>query len=160
MAEVLRTLALVGAIALLAAASASAAGGTTATLSNSSPSANRVALTIVLQDVVLRCGRTDIHSLSVVLPHAMHVPRSIAPADVRLGAQQAASVQTNGSTIELSLPSASSGVMCDLLVLGTTRLQISRAAGLGNPARAGTYAFTVEAKPRGEVWHGSLVVRR
>lgn len=155
----LSKLALVAAVALLAATSAWASGDATATLSSSSPGASRVGLTIVLQDVTLQCGRPDIRSLTVVLPRAMRVPRSISVEAVRLSGRPVASVRTDGTTIQLST-SARPGITCDSLVLGSARLELTRAAALGNPANAGTYAFTVEAKPHGEVWHGSLEVHR
>ncbi len=156
--EVLRKLALVGAVALLTATAASAAGGAGATLSSSTPGARNVSVTIVLDDVVLRCGRPSFSSLSLALPRAMRVPGSIGAETVRVGGKPVQSVRTDGKTIALLLPSSPGGVTCDSIVVGPLRIRLTRKAGLGNPARAGTYAFTVEAKPRG-AWSGSFVVR-
>ena len=145
------------AVALITATAASAAGGAGATLSSSTPGARNVSVTIVLDNVVLRCGRPSLSSLSLALPSAMRVPGTIGARAVRVGGKPVQSVRTDGKTIVLSLPGPPR-MTCDVIVLGALRIQLMHKAGLGNPARAGTYAFTVEAKPRG-TWHGSFVVR-
>ena len=155
---VLRRLALVGVVALVTAAAASAAGGAGATLSSSAPGARNVSVTIVLDDVVFRCGSPNLSSLSLALPPAMRVPGSIPARSVRVGGRLARSVRPDGKTIAVSLTASPHRMTCDVIVVGPLRIQLTRKAGLGNPARAGTYAFTVEAKPRG-AWHGSFVVR-
>lgn len=156
----LRKLALAGAVALLAAASASAAGGgATASLSTTSAGARDVALTIELHDVALQCGRPDARTLTIALPAAMRVPSSIPASSVRVGARAPSSVATNGSAVEVSLPALSPKVMCDVIELATLRIQLTAGAGLGNPAKAGRYTFTVTAAPRNAVWRGSFAVR-
>jgi len=151
-----------GAVALLGA-TAAAAGAmrgvrASASLSESSAAARPVALTIGLP-AELRCGRLPASSLTVSLPHAMHVPHSMAPAVVRLGGRAVRSVRVRSSRLVLT-PALPRGVTCDSIVRGVAHLKFTRAARLGNPLRAGSYRFTVEAKPTGEVWHGLLVVRR
>lgn len=153
----LRKLALAAVIALLAATTASAAGGATATLSSSSVS-RRAGLTLVLRPAVLRCGRIGARSLSIALPQAMRVPASISRDTVRVSGEPVTAVRTDGKTIVLSLASASPGATCDSIVVGAARVQLARSAGLVTPARAGTYAFSVTAKPRGAVWRGTFVV--
>ena len=155
----LRKLVLVGGVALLAAGTAAAGTNATASLSSSSAGAKSVSLTIVLRDAVLQCGKLNARTLTVELPLAMRVPRSIPAGAVRVGGRPVAAVQTEGTTLVLDLR-AVTGVTCDSMVIGSARIQVARAARLGNPARSGTFAFTVEAKPRGQVWRGSLVVRR
>lgn len=156
----LRKLALAGAVALLAAAGASAAGGgATASLSKASAGARDVALTIDLHDVALQCGRPNARTLSIALPAAMRVPSSISAAAVRVGPRAPSSVATSGRTIEVFLPAPSHKVTCAVMELGTLRIDLSAAAGLGNPAKAGRYAFTVTAGPHTAVWRGSFVVR-
>ena len=152
----LRTLALAGALALLAAAPASAGGSATASLS-SSAAAQRAGLTLVLRPAVLRCGRIGARSLTITLPQAMRVPASISRDSVRVGGQPVGSVRTDGTTIVLSLEPAH-GVSCDSIVVGALRVQLSRSAGLATPARAGTYAFGVAERPRGAAWHGTFAV--
>jgi hypothetical protein len=155
----LRKVAMVGAVALLGAAVAAAGvghGSAKASLSNASAGARPVALTIGLP-AELRCGRLSARSLTVILPRAMHIPRSIARAGVRLDGRAVGSVEPSGSTILVRLVWPK-GITCFSIVEGVAHLQFARSAGLGNPARAGSYAFTVEAKPRSQVWHGSLVV--
>lgn len=155
----LRTLVLAGGVALLAAGTAAAGTNATASLSSSTAGAESVSLTIVLRDTVLQCGKLKARSLTVSLPHAMRVPRSIPAGAVRVGGRSVASVRMEGTTILLSLPPVV-GVTCDSMVMGSVRIQVAPSAGLGNPVRSGTYAFTVEAKPRGQLWRGSLLVRR
>lgn len=152
----LRKLALACGVALLGATAASASVDATATLSNSSAGARRVALTIVLRADDLRCGRLNARSLSVALPRAMRVPRSISAAAARVDGLPVASVRTEGTTVGL-VPAPPKGMTCDSIGPGIVRIQLTGRAGLGNPARAGTYRFTVAATPAG-VWHGSFVV--
>lgn len=152
----LRTLAIAGALALLTAASASAGGNATAVLT-SPTAAHHSGLTLVLRPAVLRCGRLGARSLTLTLPQAMHVPASISRDAVRVGGQTVAAVRTVGKTIVLSLPSPR-GVSCDSVVVGALRVQLTPAAGLVNPSRAGSYAFSVAAEPRGATWHGAFAV--
>ena len=86
--EVLRKLGLVGAIALLTAGAASAAGGATASLSNTSPGARDVSVTIVLADVPLHCGQMNVRSVSIALPAAMGVPGTISARDAHVAGRQ------------------------------------------------------------------------
>lgn len=154
-----RKVVFVGAVALLAAGPAASAGAdATATLTNSSAGAGRVGLTVVLQAVELQCGRLNARSLTIALPHVMRVPRTIPPSAVRVSGSPVTSVRTSGSTIDLGLSYPKHVATCDSITLGVVRLQVGRAARLGNPPRAGTYGFTVQAEPHG-VWRGSLVVR-
>lgn len=152
----LRTLAIAGALALLTAATASAAGNATASLT-SPTAAQHSGLTLVLRPAVLRCGRLGARALTITLPQAMRVPASIPRDAVRVGGRAVAAVRTDGKTVVLSLQSPH-GVSCDSIVVGSLRVELTRAAGLVNPSRAGSYAFGVAAAPRGAVWHGSFVV--
>jgi len=152
----LRTLALAVAVLLLTATGAAAAGNATASLTSSS-AARHAGLTLVLKPAVLRCGRPSARSLSITLPRSMHVPATIPRAAVSVGGRPVGAVKTDGTTIVLSL--ATPRIECDSIVIGALRVGLTRAAGLVNPARAGTYAFSVAASPRGTAWHGSLVVR-
>jgi hypothetical protein len=156
----MRTIAFVGAVALLGATAGSAGvpgHAARARLSDSSAGARPVVLTIGLP-AELRCGQLAAVSLTVILPRAMRAPRSIARSAVRLGGKPVQSVQKSGSTIVVYLPHQH-GATCLVIVHGVARLQFARGADLGNPRRAGSYAFTVEARPGREVWRGSLVVR-
>lgn len=156
----LRKLALVVAVALLAAAGASAAGGgATASLSKASRGARDVALTIELHDIALQCGQPNTRTLTIALPAAMRVPASIPAASVRVGSRAVSSVVKSGRSVEVFLPSSSHKVTCAVIELGTLRIDLSAAAGLGNPAKAGQYPFTVTAGPRAAVWHGSFAIR-
>ena len=155
----LRKVALVGAVALLAASAASAAGGVSASLSKTSAGARDVGLTIELRPVALQCGRLGVRTLSITLPAAMRVPRSIPADAVQVGVQHVSSVATTGRTVVLSFSYPVHRMTCDSMVLGPLRIRFTAAAGLGNPSRAGTYAFAVAAKPHGMSWHGSFVVR-
>jgi hypothetical protein len=153
----LRTLALAGAVALLTATSASAGGNATASLTSAS-AARHAGLTLTLKSATLRCGRLSAKSLSLTLPRGMHVPASIPRDTVWVGGQRAAAVRTNGTKIVLTL-AAQHGMVCDAIVIASLRVQLTRAAGLVTPSRAGTYAFSVAATPRGGAWHGTFVVR-
>lgn len=153
-----RKLALAGAVALLTAGAASAQGGATAVLSNSSPGARNVGLTIVLRVDELQCGRLRARSLTLTLPRAMQVPSSIPVGAGRVSGQRVTAVRAHSGTILLSL-GYPKGVICDSIGPGTVRIQLAPAAGLGNPVRAGTYSFAVTAQPSGDVWHGTFAVR-
>lgn len=155
----LRALAL-GAVAatLLVSGAASASLGATLQLSNPSAGAHGVAVTIVLRDAVLQCGQLDARSLSIRLPGAMPVPRSIPTAAVRVEGRTASSVETSSGRITVSLASSKPAATCDSIVEGKASILITGAARLANPARTGTYAFAVKTSPRGETWRGSFVV--
>jgi hypothetical protein len=156
----LRKVALVGAVAFLGAASVAAGGlrggQARVSMSNASAGARPVALSISLP-TELRCGRITAGSLILVLPRAMRVPRSIARGGVRVSGRVVGSVGTKRSTVVVRLMRPT-GSTCYSIVRGVARLQFTRRAGLGNPLRAGSFGFTVEAKPSGEDWRGSLVV--
>src|SRR5581483_4230745 len=119
--EMLRTLAIAGALALLTAATASAAGNATASLT-SPTAAQHSGLTLVLRPAVLRCGRLGARALTITLPQAMRVPASIPRDAVRVGGRAVAAVRTDGKTVVLSLPSPH-GVSCHSIVVGSLRVE-------------------------------------
>jgi hypothetical protein len=95
----------------------------------------------------MTCGQPGPGPVVVTLPAAMHVPRAIAAAAVLVQAKPARSVSVAGHAVTVALPKPPQ-VTCMSIGPGVLRLAFTAAAGLRNPAAAGTY--TVRARlPKG-----------
>jgi hypothetical protein len=116
-----------------------------------------VALTIRLH-TELQCGRFTATSITVSLPASMHVPAAVSKTAVTVARKVAASVEANGTRVVIHLTPPTSGVICDVIGPGVVPIRFTRLAGLGNPPRAGSYAFGVVSAPRGGSWHGVLSI--
>jgi hypothetical protein len=150
-------------VAALVAGPLSWAGGSTlgartatAVLSDDGAGARPVALTISVR-AELQCGRLRSSSITVSLPSAMRVPASLPRAAVSVSGRAAASVRTSGMDVIVQA-ARPQGITCDALGPGVARITFLRAAGLGNPARAGSYGFEVVATPLGGRWHGVISI--
>jgi hypothetical protein len=77
----------------------------------------------------------------VRFPPAEHVPRAIASTAVLVNGKPSVGVRVSGQTVSVALAPPPQ-VMC--MVIGPGRLTIgfTRAAGLGNPMRPGSYKVT------------------
>jgi hypothetical protein len=133
---------------------ASPVKGVSATLSTDQPGARPVALTLAVQ-VPLVCGR-PVGTTTVTLPTAADVPSSIAPGAVRVNTFPARKLSVSGSTVTIAGP-ALKGIMCHTVSEGIMRVVFTRAAGIGNPDRAGSYAVTV--KHGLDAQRGTIVIR-
>ncbi|MES1247208.1 MAG: hypothetical protein ABUS54_06000, partial [Actinomycetota bacterium] len=99
-------------------------------------------------------GRPQGRAFAVHLPAAMTVPATIARAGVTLGGLVPLHVAVEGNTVSITLP-LPRGATCDVLGPGWFSIAFKQAAGLKNPASAGSYAFTVAGRLGGR-WSGTL----
>jgi hypothetical protein len=151
-----RSIVALGLVAAPAALAAAPPLGDTAVaaLSQTAPGAKQVVLTIRFR-TELQCGRLSSPSLTVRLPAAMHVPARIRRADVTVSGKPPATVAVSRRTsVALTFPKP--GITCYVLGPGTVMVRFAAHAGLGNPARAGTYDFSV-GTPR-HSWRGVLTI--
>jgi hypothetical protein len=130
--------------------------GSTATLSNSSAGAQPVAVTIRFR-AELQCGRLNAPVVVVRLPSAMHVPSAIGRARVLVSGKEPSSVTVSGVAITIKPARPKPGtVICDVIGPGTVSVAFAAGAGLGNPATAGSYAFSVSAAR--QTWRGKMTI--
>jgi hypothetical protein len=129
------------ALAVVPATVAAAAGdAATAALSTNKPGARHVTLTASLR-TDLRCGRLiGTAPLTLVLPAKAHIPASVPTFAVLVGGRPAGKVVVTGHSLAIS-PPPPRGMLCDSIRRGTAKLVLLPAAGLRNPAAAGTYTF-------------------
>jgi hypothetical protein len=128
----------------IAAATAGAVGpdDTTAkvTLSSLRAGARPVSLRITIE-ASLQCGR-PVGSSTVKLPVQFAVPARIDASSVTYGPRAAAKVATSGHTIVVT--AARDKLTCHSIAVGPETMTFTQAARLGNPAKPGTYAITVQ----------------
>jgi hypothetical protein len=93
----------------------------------------------------LQCGRLVGGTVAVRLPRGAHVPRSISRSAALIGGKPAAGVAIAGRTLTIAVPQPR-GVICTVIGPGRAVVTLTRAAGLGNPARAGRYLYAVERR--------------
>jgi hypothetical protein len=91
--------------------------------------------------MTLQCGWPG-PVLDVVFPAAEQLPNALPRSAILVDGEQPASVTRSGRKVTLSVPRPQ--VLCDAIGPATMRVTFTRAAGLGNPARAGAYAITVD----------------
>lgn len=114
----------------------------TATLSISNAGAQGVTLTLALR-TELQCGRLrGSRPLVLVLPAKEHVASSIAPSAVLIGGRAASRVAVSGHMLTIS-PPRPRGMLCNSIGMGTAKVVLLPAAGLGNPGAAGTYSVRI-----------------
>lgn len=102
-----------------------------------------VALTVTLH-YEMQCGYPGSGTLSVVLPSREQVPRALVVGSALLDGKRVDASLGPGKTVSVTLPPRP-GVMCDEIGPGTLTLVVGKNAGLGNPAKAGTYAVSARA---------------
>jgi hypothetical protein len=133
--------ALAGSFAAAASALPGLPQSATASLSSARAGARPVALTLELE-YDMQCGYPGPGPVVVGLPAAEHVPVALARSQVLVNGHPAASVQVSGHRVDVGLAPAPQ-VMCDVIGPGRLTIVFSSAAGLGNPARAGSYTIDV-----------------
>jgi hypothetical protein len=126
----------------------------TVSLSSHVAGTSPVALTLSAT-ASLQCGWPG-PELGVVFPSAERLPNTIPRPAVMVDGKQPAAVTRSGRTVTLSVPRPQ--VLCDAIGPAPVRITFTRAAGLGNPTRAGTYSITVEHGAR--TARGSFAIRR
>jgi hypothetical protein len=113
-------------------------------LSTNRAGARPVTVTLMLR-YQMRCGRPGPGSLVVTFPGSERMPIRIAPASVLLNGQKATLVKRSGKEITIALP-ATSGMTCNVIGPGALKVVFTRAARLGNPTQAGSYALVARTK--------------
>ena len=114
-----------------------------ATVSLSSPRAGARAVALTLElEYDMQCGYPGPGPVVIELPAAERVPAALARSQVLLDGHPAVSIAISGHRVEIGLASEPR-VICDEIGPGRLTILFSRAAGLGNPLRAGTYTVAV-----------------
>jgi hypothetical protein len=72
----------------------------------------------------------------------MRVPRTVPARAVLIGNEHARTVQVTKHTLAVALPRPQ-GVTCQSITFGAATIVLTKAAKLGNPAKAGRYPFVV-----------------
>jgi len=88
----------------------------------------------------VQCGH--IGQMTVDLPAAMGVRANIAPGAVLVDGAHPASVRTSGHVVQVTMPPPQ-GVTCDSIGPARITVRLTKAAGLVNPKRAGSYAVSL-----------------
>ena len=115
---------------------------TTATLSSTKAGAKPVALTVKVHYEMV-CGEPGLGKAVVTLPAAAAVPRAIDAASILVNGKPSRFVSVSGHDVAIGMPLKRHGVSCMSIGPGTLTLTLTRAAGIGNPATAGTYTIHV-----------------
>jgi hypothetical protein len=105
-----------------------------------------VALTLTLR-YEMQCGYPGSGSLTVKLPAQEQLPASFSSASALLDGSRVAVAVAAGKQLRVELP-ARPHVMCDVIGPGKLTLAFTKAARLGNPAKAGTYSVSAQAGSR------------
>jgi hypothetical protein len=126
--------------ALLAGAAAALPQSATVAASPARAGARPAALTLRLS-YEMQCSYPGPGPVVVRFPAAERVPARIAASAVLVNGKTAPSVGVAGRTVSVALPPRPQ-IMCDVIGPGTLTIAFTRAAGLGNPARAGSYVVT------------------
>ncbi len=91
----------------------------------------------------MQCGSPGLGPVTLALPAKMSVPAKIVRSSVLVDSKTAPSLTRSGSRLVVGLP-VQGVVMCDSIAPGTLTIVVTRAAGIGNPSGAGTYALAIE----------------
>jgi hypothetical protein len=113
----------------------------TITLSSIRAAARPVAATAVL-GYEMQCGYPGPGPVVLELPAAEHVPASIRRSSVLVDGKAATSVRVSGHAVSVGLAPPPQ-IMCDVIGPGRLTIELTRAAGLGNPTRPGSYVLRV-----------------
>jgi len=119
-----------------AASAALPVGSASATVTPRVAGAKATVLTVSL-GLELKCAKPPDVPIVVSLPRAWHVPKTVARTAVSIDGVRPDSVEVSNRTLTVqpSVPRRT----CDVLAPGTITVDFARAAGLGNPRRAGVY---------------------
>ena len=118
-----------------------------AVLSSTKAGAKPVELVVKLRYTMV-CGQPGAGTAVIALPAAVDVPAAITTSSVLVDGKPAQAVRVSGHDVTVSLPLKRPGVTCMIVGPGTLTLTLTRAAGLGNPAAAGTYTIHVRRNLR------------
>lgn len=112
----------------------------------------RAVLTVTLH-YPMTCGQPGRGPVVVTLPTA--VKRPIARTDVLVAGKPPPSLGLFGRTVTIGLPKPPE-IICQSIAQGTLRIRFTAAAGLANPARAGSYQVTARIGSR--TFHPRLAI--
>jgi hypothetical protein len=118
--------------------------GISASLSTKRAGARPVTVTLMLR-YAMRCGRPGPGSLVVTFPDSERMASRISPAAILLNGQKTRSVKRSGKEVTIAFP-ATSGMTCNVIGPGALKVVFTRAAQLGNPMQAGSYALVARTK--------------
>ena len=104
----------------------------------------------------MTCGQPGAGKAVVTLPAADVVPHRIDGAAVLVNGEPSPAVSISGRDVSIAMPPKRPGVSCMSIGPGTLTLVLTRAAGLGNPAKAGTYAIL--ARKNAAVFAASVAI--
>jgi hypothetical protein len=149
-------------LALLVAAPPAGAGSRalsadasmTVTASPSTAGAQRVRLTLTMR-YQMQCGYPGEGPLVVTFPRAVKLPKRFPAGTVRLGTK-AIPAKRHRRNVTVTIPPPTS-TLCGVIAPGSLVLTFTRAAKLGNPARAGAYRF--EATHKGHDASATLTIK-
>jgi hypothetical protein len=133
------------ACALLVTAAATAAvaairpAEASVTLSTSRAGARPVTLTLRLR-YEMQCGHPGPGPLLITFPGAERLPAQLAAGSVLVDGRPATQAERKGRVVSVALP-IEHGPLCDVIAPGVLKVVLTRAAGIGNPSAAGTYAL-------------------
>jgi len=116
-------------------------GFATVSLSSARAGAGPVVVTVEL-GYTMQCGYPGPGPVLVGFPRQVRVPSVLPPSRVLVDGRPAPTVAVSGRTVSVGLAPPPQ-VMCDVLGPGRLTIVFRRAAGFGNPVRAGNYAITV-----------------
>jgi len=106
-------------------------------LSSERPSAHPVAVSVQL-GYEMQCGYPGPGPVVLTFPAAEHVPARISATSVLVDGKAAPSVAVAGTSVTVGLAPPPQ-IMCDVIGPGRLTIRLTRSAGLGNPARSGSY---------------------
>jgi len=116
-------------------------------LSSARAGAKPVTLGIVLA-YPMQCGYPGTQPIAITFPAQQLLPARIPPTAVLVGGHAPRSVRVSGRVVDIGFGLVPPPrVMCDVIAIGKLELVFTRAAGLGNPQRAGSYRLAVTRGP-------------
>ncbi len=115
--------------------------------------AARAVLTVTLH-YPMTCGQPGRGPVVVTLPTALKRP--IVRTDVLVAGKAPPSLDFFGRTVTIGLPKPPE-IICQSIAQGTLRIRFTAAAGLTNPAKAGSYLVTAHIGNR--TFHPHLAIR-
>lgn len=107
------------------------------TVSSLASGTHPVVLSLTLQ-YEMQCGYPGPGPVVVTLPRGEAVPATLAPSAVLVDGHHAPSISVSGRAVSIGL-APEPQIMCDVIGPGRLVIDFTRGAGLGNPARKGSY---------------------
>jgi hypothetical protein len=112
-----------------------------AALSSPKAGAKPVSLLVALH-TELQCGRLRNGLLALTFPSGFALPATVGASAVLVDGVTPAKVRLTGRTLSITLP-VRTGITCMSIGPGAAKILVTKAAQLGNPSSAGTYALGV-----------------